>query len=722
LLEISERCPKRVHLFDEMTSEQSEELYLTSRSFVSCKLQLRVQTMTTVSFRFRVLLIVVSLNGFLSAFSSEKGYSQSSEPTTALANSSEAEHWFGWLITPKQQLRTIIHLKRGSDSQPMSATIVSPDQSPDELPLVDFVINSTGTWQFKLNNPINPDLSATFEGKQTSNDQVVGDLTQSGEKLPLKLDKIEEIPVETRTSLGADSVWLGTLNLVVKKMDVRFRVYNQAPFATPEEPRILFDSLSEKIVGIPAVGKKEDGPNVSFEIELIKAKYTAKLNEAGDEMTGRFVQGPVPIPLTMKLQVEETTEKSANANPQIKTADPISQEQRSAKTRKGNESDTPKKPKIASSPFFVETEFQVTHSIVKQKSKPKDKATGESAQKSGITLAGTLTVPRARAGSEPKRYPAVIMVTGSGPQDRNETIGRHKPFETIAHFLAKNGIASLRYDDRGVGASTGEHLTATSEDFARDALAVWKHAATLSEIDPERIGILGHSEGGLIGPMAAAWEPGVAFLILLAPPGLTGADVLSTQIDRMSELQGMSEEDRIATMSLQQELQDIAGGYFVSETATRNAIRAAVNKNWEGLKNLALSQDPLTDLSQVKQQLTSTIEQQFQQLRMPWYRFYLNYDPSMNWMLIRCPTLAIWGSNDVQVLPEINRAEIFRSAARNVDLTATLEVLPGLNHLLQTSETGLPSEYDQIEEDISPTALSSILRWAEEQGLVEAGN
>ena len=717
---ISERRLKSVHLFDEIMSEQPEELYLARRSFVSFKFQRRVQTMTTGSFQLRVLLVIVSLNGLLSAFSAEKGYSQSSQPITALANSSEAEDWFGWLITPKQQLRTIIHLNRGSDSQPMSAKIVSPDQSPDELPLVDFVITSTGIWQFKLNNPINPDLSATFEGKQTSNDRVVGDLTQSGEKLSLKLDKIEGLPVETSTSLGADAVWLGTLNLVVKKLDVRFRVYNKAPFATPEEPRILFDSLSEKIVGIPAVGKKEDGPNVSFEIELIKAKYNAKLNEAGDEMIGRFVQGPVPIPLTMKLQVEGTTEKSAIAKPQIKTADPI-QEQRSTKTRRGNESETPQKPKIASSPLFVETEFQVTHSIVKQKPKPKDKAKGESAQDSGITLTGTLTVPRARAGSEPKRYPAVIMVTGSGPQDRNETIGRHKPFETIAHYLAKNGIASLRYDDRGVGASTGEHLTATSEDFARDALAVWKHAATLSEIDPERIGILGHSEGGLIGPMAAAWEPGVAFLILLAPPGLTGADVLSTQIDRMSELQGMSEEDRIATMSLQQELQDIAGGYFVSETATRNAIRAAVNKNWEGLQNLALSQDPLADLGQVKQQLTSTIEQQFQQLRMPWYRFYLNYDPSTNWMLIRCPTLAIWGSNDVQVLPELNRAEILRSAARNADLTVTLEVLPGLNHLLQTSETGLPDEYDQIEEDISPTALSSILRWAEGQGLVETG-
>jgi len=673
--------------------------------------------MTMVSFRSRVFWVVVSLTGVLSAFSAEKGYSQTSQPIAELANSSEAEHWFGWLVTPKQQLRTMIHLKRGSDGQALSATIVSPDQSPDELPLLDFDINSARNWRFKVTNPAYPDLSATFQGQQEADDRVVGELSQSGEKLSLTLQKFDAIPVENPTTLGADSVWLGTLNLVVKKLDVRFRVYSKAPFATPEQPRMLFDSLSERIVGIPAVGTKEDGPNVSIDIELIKAKFTAKLNEAGDEMTGRFVQGPIPIPLTMKLQKEQT----ANANPEVQTAGPSNQDQRPTKMRTGNESDVPKKPKPGISPFFVETEFQTTHSIVKQKTKSKDKANGMSAQYSGITLTGTLTVPVARAGSEPKRYPAVIMVTGSGPQDRDETIGKHKPFETIAHFLAKNGIASLRYDDRGVGESTGEHLTATSEDFAKDALAVWKHATTLAELDPDRIGILGHSEGGLIGPMAAAWEPGVAFLVLLAPPGLTGAEVLSTQIDRMSELQGMSEEDRIATMSLQQELQDIASGYYVSETATRNSIREAINKNWEGLQNLALSQDPLADVGQVKRQLTSSIEQQFQQLQMPWFRFYLNYDPSTNWMLIRCPTLAIWGSNDVQVLPEINRAQILRSVARNADLTVTLEVLPGLNHLLQTSETGLPSEYDQIEEDISSTALSSILRWAEEQGLVEIG-
>ena len=221
--------------------------------------------------------------------------------------------------------------------------------------------------------------------------------------------------------------------------------------------------------------------------------------------------------------------------------------------------------------------------------------------------------------------------------------------------------------------------------------------------------------------MAAAWEPDIAFLILLAPPGITGSDVLKTQIERVSELQGMSEDNRRATMSLQDELQDIASGYFVNETSMRTDIRHAINKNWDGLKKLVMSQDPLSDSDQLKRDLTSSIEQQIQQLRMPWYRFYLKYDPSTNWMLIRCPTLAIWGGNDVQVLPEINRNKILKSVARNVDLSVTLEVLPGLNHLLQTSETGLPDEYERIDEAISPMALGAIRRWGEEQGLVEKG-
>ena len=151
----------------------------------------------------------------------------------------------------------------------------------------------------------------------------------------------------------------------------------------------------------------------------------------------------------------------------------------------------------------------------------------------------------------------------------------------------------------------------------------------------------------------------------------------------------------------------------------RRDIQTAINQNWDNLKSIAKSRDPSADLDQVKKELTNQIESQFQQLRTPWYKFFLSYDPTPNWMMIRCPTLAIWGSKDVQVLPERNMAKIKQSITRNPRLDCQLTILPDLNHLLQTSKTGLPEEYDEIEETISPSALGVIRNWAKEQGLIE---
>jgi len=150
----------------------------------------------------------------------------------------------------------------------------------------------------------------------------------------------------------------------------------------------------------------------------------------------------------------------------------------------------------------------------------------------------------------------------------------------------------------------------------------------------------------------------------------------------------------------------------------RREIQNAINKNWDGLKSLAKSQDPSADLEKIKADLTSQIEGQFQQLRMPWYRYFLSYDPTPNWMMLRCPTLAIWGSNDVQVLPKLNSEKIRDAIARNQNLDARLTILPGLNHLLQDSTTGLPEEYEEIEQTISPAALDTIRSWAKEKGLI----
>ena len=655
--------------------------------------------MLALLFRMSILAIIGSVTIPLT--------SSTVHAQTLPTKGSKTETWFGWIDSPEQQLRTVVRIQRDDQNKPMTATILSPDQSMDDLPLSDLKIDG-GEWYFNLNNPTTAKLSASYLGKQTSPKRVEGELVQSGKKLPLNFDRLESFPIENRTTLGADAVWQGTLDLVVQKLDLRLRVYSKPPFATSEQPRILFDSITQNGIGIPAIATVDANKNPKFEMKSISATYTATLNEAGNELNGRFSQGPLPIPLTMKLLVDESVPLPTVPIDARSTGRKKDLDRNGPNAEKPNE----KGPKMVENEFFTETEFQVTHSIIRQRSKEKNVP----AKEVGITLTGTITIPRLKGADKSAGYPAVVMVSGSGPQDRNETIGKHKPFEVIAHFLAENGIASLRYDDRGVGESTGNFLIATTEDFAKDAVAVWKHAKTLPNIDPDRLGLLGHSEGGMIGPMAASWEPGIAFLILLAPPGITGSDLLSSQIDRMSELLGMSEENRISTMGLQQELQRIASGYVADESSMKLAIRSAINKNWDGLKQLALAQDPLSDMDEIKKNLTKSIEQQFQQLRMPWYRFFLGYDPSTNWMLIRCPTLAIWGSNDVQVLPEINQAKIQKAVARNVELDSTLEILPGLNHLFQTSKTGLPDEYEQINETISPKALNIIRSWAQKRG------
>lgn len=667
-----------------------------------------------------LFLAAVCLGGLLT-LSPTPAVAQSTGLPAPSVTPQQFESWFGWIETPKQQLRTILRVERDWEGKATAGFIISPDQNSVEIRLTKFQIGSNGEWQFTVENPVNANRTGNYTGKQSSPNQVDGYFEQGGEKLSLKMRKVDSMPMESTSNLGADSVWLGTLDMKFRKDDYRMRVYSNPPFATAEAPRLLFDWLTQNLVGIPAEVSLENG-NTTFDMKSIGAKFVATLNENGNELDGRFFKGSVPLPLLMKLRTDEAP--SAVAVKEEKLAPPSSKTS-TQDTTKVLENGSPllleseklaptKRTDLASSSFFEETPFEVTFGGTKSK-KGKEPAVVENA----IKLAGTLTIPKLKSGSQSRRFPTVIMVSGSGPQDRNETIGRHKPFQTIAHYLAENGIASLRYDDRGVGESTGDYLNATSEAFANDALVVWTHATTIPELDASKIGILGHSEGGLIGPMAAVWEPKIAFLILIAPPGITGSEILKTQIDHFSELQGMNETDRKATMTLQGKLQDIASGYFTDEITMRRDIQNAIRQNWDSLKSIAKSQDPNANLDQMRKNLTSQVEGQFQQLRMPWYRFFLSYDPTPNWMMVRCPTLAIWGSNDVQVLPEINRSKIAKAIERNQKLEADLEILPGLNHWLQTSKTGIPEEYDEIEETISPKALSTIRIWAEEQGLIE---
>src|SRR5665648_423997 len=286
----------------------------------------------------------------------------------------------------------------------------------------------------------------------------------------------------------------------------------------------------------------------------------------------------------------------------------------------------------------------------------------------GITLAASLTLP---SGNGP--FPAVLLITGSGPQDRNETIYNHSPFLVLADYLTRQDIAVLRVDDRGVGESTGDFSQATSEDFASDVLAGVEYLKTCKEIDPKKIGLIGHSEGGIIAPMVAVKSPDVAFIVLMAGTGLTGEEILYLQGALISRAMGVSEEDIIKNRQLSDEKKEQIG-------------------------------DPEVFL-----------EAQLQSLLSPWLKFFLTYDPKPILSKVKCPVLAINGEKDLQVPPKENLSTIEEYLKTGGNQNYTIKELPGLNHLFQTTQTGLPSEYAKIEETISPVALKIVGDWILEQ-------
>ena len=318
----------------------------------------------------------------------------------------------------------------------------------------------------------------------------------------------------------------------------------------------------------------------------------------------------------------------------------------------------------------------------------------------GITLAGTLTTPK---GSGP--FPCAVMVTGSGPQDRDEALLGHKPFLVIADHLTRHGIAVLRYDDRGVAKSTGKFDTATSTDFGTDALAGVEFLKSRKEIDAKHIGIIGHSEGGLIAPMCAARSKDVAFIVLLAGTGVSGAELLPIQSKLISIAGGtdpvQAEKDSSESALI---LKMVASGKPDAEVT--EAIRAAVLRD--------LRADPkMKDLTEEKlaESANGIVLEQTKTLFSPWFRQFLALDPRDSLKKVTCPVLALNGEKDMQVPPKVNLPEIEKAlkAGGNADFTIT--ELPNLNHLFQNCKTGAPSEYAGISETFAPVALETVTNW-----------
>ena len=410
--------------------------------------------------------------------------------------------------------------------------------------------------------------------------------------------------------------------------------------------RATMDSVDQSAMGIPVDEVRFDGRTLVTILRSINGSYEATLDEAGRTLTGTWKQGVNALPL-----VFTRTEDAASL--------------------------LPKRPQEPEPPFPYDSR-DVTF------------------RNGDVTLAGTLSVPE---GAGP--FPAVLLISGSGPQNRDEAIMGHKPFLVLADHLARNGIAVLRFDDRGVGKSTGSFADATTKDFASDVEVGVAYLRTLKEIDSKRIGLIGHSEGGIVAPMVAARSPDVNFLVLMAGAGVPLEELLREQARLLLKANGADDAYIARNEALAKRMFAIAKAerdLAVRKQRLQDLAQSIID-------SVAATGQPLPDGDK------AGIEGSVEMLATPWMSYLLAYDPAATLRRVRVPVLAINGELDLQVSPSQNLPAIKAAleAGGNRDVT-TLE-LPKLNHLFQTATTGNTTEYGTIEETIAPVALKVVTDW-----------
>ncbi|MES2588379.1 MAG: alpha/beta fold hydrolase [Bacteroidota bacterium] len=310
-----------------------------------------------------------------------------------------------------------------------------------------------------------------------------------------------------------------------------------------------------------------------------------------------------------------------------------------------------------------------------------------------VELSGTLTIPR---GKGP--FPAVVLVSGSGPQNRNEELLNHKPFLVLADFLTKNGIAVLRYDDRGVGKSKGNFQSATTTNFAYDAQAAFLYLKNIKKIDENKIGIIGHSEGGMVAPMVAVADTQVRFVVLLAGPGVPMDQLMLKQTEVVSRLGGISEEEIKVSQELNRKFYDI----LLSEDDNEKAkilIEEIVKDHVHSMPE-EIAKEIVDDLPKLTQTMLT-----------PWFRYFIRFNPEFYLKQIDIPILAFNGTKDCQVSAIENLDGIRKSVKETNNKNVYTYIMPDLNHLFQHCETGSVNEYAIIEETFSLEVMEIIRDW-----------
>jgi pimeloyl-ACP methyl ester carboxylesterase len=549
------------------------------------------------------------------------------------------EIWSGVLDSEQREFRFLVTTSRGADGSSLHE-LLSLDEGPQRFKLDRFVRTGQSV-EFDLNVS-----RAKYAGTLSPDGRTItGKWRQSGQELELVFHRVERAQPEP-----PDEVWGGTLDAVIQKLELRFRIYRDPGGAT----RVRMDSVTQKAGGFKGEWSV-DGDQWVIKVPAVQGQFAGRMNADKSEVAGKWKQGIASLDLKL-------TRVDPRKEPEPKKRD---------------------RPQTPRPPFPYDVE----------------QAKFENAA-DHVTLAGTLTIP-ASGG----RSPAAVLISGSGPQDRDETILEHKPFWVWADHLARHGIAVLRYDDRGTGESTGRFATGNTSDFARDAEAAVDFLKRHPRIDPGAIGLIGHSEGAIVAPILAARRSDVAWIVMLAGTGVNGEEILVSQGELIWRAEGAGAEEQLRlTRKLQKTLigmvkaapPDADEGRLVDEA--RRLVRKEV-----------------TAEEYEKLELDERVKFAVELLSSPWFRFFLSFEPGAAIRQVKCPVLAVNGDKDVQVDADLNLPAIERALREGGNRDFEILRLPGLNHLLQPSSKGAVSEYQEIEQTIAPAALDAVTRWIQQR-------
>ncbi|GMU96091.1 alpha/beta hydrolase family protein [Ignavibacterium album] len=416
-----------------------------------------------------------------------------------------------------------------------------------------------------------------------------------------------------------------------------------------EKYSATLDSPDQGVKGIPCGEVKVISDSISIDVPAIVGNYSGKINSEAKTISGLWNQAGSSFELNLEYSKEFVG---------------------------------PKRPQEPKPPFPYNSEDVKFFN-----------------EKDSITLAGTFTYPK-----EDGKFPAVVLITGSGAQNRDEEIFNHKPFLVISDFLTKNGYAVLRFDDRGAGESEGNHSIATTFDFAEDVRAAIKYLKARNEVDKNKIGLIGHSEGAMIASIVASESDDVAFIILMAGPGLPGDSILYLQTELIYRAEGQSEEQIHEILDELREVYSILKS-DIDESEMKEILKSKYQQRFDKMSD---------EEKQRFGDLNTYMEMEIRIATSPWFRAFLKFDPRPILEKVKCPVLAVIGEKDLQVPPKENLPAIEDALKRGGNKNFKVTELPNLNHLFQTSQFGTISEYGIIEETMSPPALETMLNWLNE--------